>query len=890
MKVFFHSLIFSLLVSPVFAQFDFFNNPPTIDEIDDYGPVLENSGNHMVLLTGISSGDTNKDQIVTITVSTDNNELISNLFVEYDQGSTAVLRFGLKPNANGKAEITVLLDDNQRFWNTTSESFEVTVEAVNGRPSFALLSDRVEVEENEGKIEIKDFAFNMDDGDPEEDQDLEFETTIKNKSEFLSFKSAPIIENDGDLKFETRKNAFGQAVISVVLNDDGGTNNGGIDQSHEATFTIYVKNINRPPTLDDIPSPLTIIEDAGEQRVKLSGISSGDLETQILEITATSNNPSLVSEFGVVYNQGETEGELYFSPNLNKFGRAVISVTVNDGQPDNNLVTKQFTLIVNPVADTPSITNAIYQGGPYTSSGLVISRNAADGEEVTHFKITEIKNGKLYHNNGTSQILNGNFITYGAGAMGLKFAPNLKIGANGSFKVQAATGNTNANLGGNVVVAQILISNDPPEILTQPDTLVEITEPYYYEVIATDPNEFDILTFTVQIPDVIKAWLNVNYDEDNKASILGTPPSGSAGVYPIYIKVEDQFGEYDEQSYSLYVEELNKLPVLTPFSKSIMEDDTIMFSRNEFSANFFDEDGDILQFFKLVSTPQYGTIYVHGNVVSTHVDVLAEDLDGLIYVPDNNYHGLDIFDWNASDGEDYAQVPQRLNVFISSVNDPPEIVDFEINPFTFEYADDHISLTDSGKVVDADGDRLEKADIRISHNYTPIEDTIFYEEIEGLTFNWVDSSGVLHVRGPAYPNVYQDIIRSLKYVNMNNLSPSGRSRQIEIVLYDADTSSIPYVREIEFVNTFVALDIPTGFTPNQDGVNDTWNIKNLNRYEDFLVSVYSRSGQLVYTSDNYIKEWDGRHNGNLVPVGTYYYLININKFQKAFTGSVSVLR
>ena len=46
-----------------------------------------------------------------------------------------------------------------------------------------------------------------------------------------------------------------------------------------------------------------------------------------------------------------------------------------------------------------------------TTSGLVIRRNAVDGTEVTHFKITNITNGTLFLNDGTTQIANGSFIT-----------------------------------------------------------------------------------------------------------------------------------------------------------------------------------------------------------------------------------------------------------------------------------------------------------------------------------------------------------------------------------------------------------------------------------------------------------------------------------------------
>ena len=893
MKTYFQSIafvFFFLITIPSFAQWTFFNRPPTIDPIDDYGPVLENSGLHEIQLTGIGPGSDLEDQKVTITASTDKPELITNLIVKYQQGKTALLSFSLVPQANGKAKITVRLDDGQRYNNITLESFEVEVKAVNGQPSFDLTRDLVEVDENAGKVKFENFASNIDDGDPEVQQDYDFIVSIQSVVGNLSFNSDPEIKDDGELEFEADKNKFGEALISVIMKDKGGTKNGGVNTSDEKLFTIRVINFNDPPTLDPIPSPLTIHEDAGEKTVQLTGISAGKNEDQTLQITASSNNPDLVTDFSVVYQQGAATGQLKFTAIANKFGSAIITVRLNDGEEQNNIVTRQFTLIVNPVADTPSITDAIYESPPYTTSGLVISRNPVDGAEVTHFKITSIQNGKLYHNNGADQILNNQFITYEAGNLGLKFAPNTGISSNGAFNIQAATGTNNSDLGGNQVVANIVIDNDPPEILTTPDTVVEITEFYSYNIEVTDPNQNDQLTISADIPANIQAWLNFQITGDWKALLSGTPPSGSAGIHKITIRVEDQFGEIDEQIFNLHVNELNKRPVLTPFSVSINEDDSIKFVKHDFKSRFADADGDTLSYWKIVSAPQYGHVYLDGNALGVNDEIHVSQIADLMFVPEKNYFGLDIFDWNASDGKDYALVPQRLSILISSVNDPPEILSFEENPFIYEYAEDSLALTKSGIVVDVDGDKIERMVITISENFIQNEDSLYYELVDDLVFNWSDTSGVLTVKGIATPAIYQEALRGIKYINLNRLAPHGNGRQIEILLQDADSYSIPYLRQIEFKNTFVDLGIPTGFTPNEDRVNDTWQIENLSRYEDYRVAVYSRSGEMVFESNSFLKEWDGSHDGKLVPVGAYYYVININKFEKVFKGTVSVLR
>ena len=71
-----------------------------------------------------------------------------------------------------------------------------------------------------------------------------------------------------------------------------------------------------------------------------------------------------------------------------------------------------------------------------------------------------------------------------------------------------------------------------------------------------------------------------------------------------------------------------------------------------------------------------------------------------------------------------------------------------------------------------------------------------------------------------------------------------------------------------------------GFTPNSNGINDTFKIGNLRElYPDFKVEFYNRWGNLIYTSNSSKPDWNGRLNGNdeLMPAGVYYFIIYFNK-------------
>jgi gliding motility-associated-like protein len=88
------------------------------------------------------------------------------------------------------------------------------------------------------------------------------------------------------------------------------------------------------------------------------------------------------------------------------------------------------------------------------------------------------------------------------------------------------------------------------------------------------------------------------------------------------------------------------------------------------------------------------------------------------------------------------------------------------------------------------------------------------------------------------------------------------------------------------------IDIPSGFSPNGDGINEFWLIGNIEQYPNTVIEVYNRWGDLLHRSAGAYEPWDGKYEGNVVPVGTYYYVIDINEpeFQDEITGPVTILR
>ena len=86
--------------------------------------------------------------------------------------------------------------------------------------------------------------------------------------------------------------------------------------------------------------------------------------------------------------------------------------------------------------------------------------------------------------------------------------------------------------------------------------------------------------------------------------------------------------------------------------------------------------------------------------------------------------------------------------------------------------------------------------------------------------------------------------------------------------------------------------IPTGFTPNGDGYNDTWIIDFIELFPNVEVEIYNRWGEMLFQSTGYRTPWDGRYSGGPVPVGTYYYVVKLNdpEYPDPYTGPLTVIR
>ncbi|WP_119080383.1 Ig-like domain-containing protein [Chitinophaga alhagiae] len=86
------------------------------------------------------------------------------------------------------------------------------------------------------------------------------------------------------------------------------------------------------------------------------------------------------------------------------------------------------------------------------------------------------------------------------------------------------------------------------------------------------------------------------------------------------------------------------------------------------------------------------------------------------------------------------------------------------------------------------------------------------------------------------------------------------------------------------------LEATNILTPNGDGKNDRWVVRNIDAYPNNEVKIFDRSGRMVYTKRGYANEWDGTANGTPLQEGAYYFILELGPGLPQFKGSITIIR
>ncbi|MDG5799005.1 gliding motility-associated C-terminal domain-containing protein [Marinilabiliaceae bacterium ANBcel2] len=86
------------------------------------------------------------------------------------------------------------------------------------------------------------------------------------------------------------------------------------------------------------------------------------------------------------------------------------------------------------------------------------------------------------------------------------------------------------------------------------------------------------------------------------------------------------------------------------------------------------------------------------------------------------------------------------------------------------------------------------------------------------------------------------------------------------------------------------ITIPNAFTPNDDGINDTWEIEGIEFYPNYNIKIFTKWGELIYSASADDPNWDGTFKGKRLPSATYYYVIDLGDGSSLLKGLVTIIR
>jgi gliding motility-associated-like protein/uncharacterized repeat protein (TIGR01451 family) len=224
-----------------------------------------------------------------------------------------------------------------------------------------------------------------------------------------------------------------------------------------------------------------------------------------------------------------------------------------------------------------------------------------------------------------------------------------------------------------------------------------------------------------------------------------------------------------------------------------------------------------------------------------------------------------------------SQTNATLNVIVDNSNVDIEVLK-TVEPMEVVVGDEvtfTISATNLGTTV---GTSIEIID-QLPSSYEYVSHTTTIGSYDTNTFIW--SITGLFPNESASLNITARVVSSSELLNVAVLNSLNE--------IDRDTSNN---EDDAFVEISNCLIIPQGISPNGDTRNDFLVIPCIEDYPVNTITIYNRYGTKIYQSENYSNSWDGRSNtgfpnrSGLLPVGTYFYILEIQEFEKPLQGYI----
>jgi gliding motility-associated-like protein len=411
--------------------------------------------------------------------------------------------------------------------------------------------------------------------------------------------------------------------------------------------------------------------------------------------------------------------------------------------------------------------------------------------------------------------------------------------------------------------------NDPPVITGQQSLNANSGIPFTVQ----------LSYLTVQDPDdefpsdfTLKVSTGENY------SVAGdqiTPASNFEGSLTVNLRVNDGAADSETFGLKIQVTKLNTKPLITSQTPALInEDESFVFSTSNLRVN----------------DPAYPSGYTFALAAGTNYTVT----NGNTIVPATNFNGNLFVSTTVTNGEKTSD-PYNFLITVNAVNDAPVLTLNDSSAIRANFGESILPLS-SIDIMDIDDETLNIAEIAIDpETYQQGVDVISFTNTELIRGVFDTDNGILALIGKASIADYKTAIQSVSY-NLAAPNSSRTSTSLFVSVSDGKATSKTVKKIVSFTDTVVgSFDIPSGFTPNGDLVNDTWSVRSLDNSQSFtdaIIRVYTKSGLKVYEGVGLSSEWDGMYNGVALPADVYFYTVELTNApnESSVKGIVTLLR
>lgn len=464
------------------------------------------------------------------------------------------------------------------------------------------------------------------------------------------------VNNSSQLDYE----ALSPPQIKITVKATDQTN-----KSSTADVTITVTNVNDKPKTIGIPDQV-VNEGAAPKNVNLWGYFSDDedADDDLIFTEQANSNTGLVT---VEINNTTGNMKLTFAAN----GAGIANITIRATDTQAAFVDSTFKVDINDAPTTIGIGDfSVNEDAPNTTINLHdVFSDAEDSDADLTYAIVSNSNGGLV---AASLSLPNLVLDYVANANGnanitVKATDTGGLSVQTTFKVTVIAVNDKPTTTG---------LNDVQVMEDAPDKTIPL-----FPAFADDEDEDDEMTYVASVTAGDAGLFVVNPPSINPTTGILTLKfkPNTSGEATLKVEATDTGGLKVDTSFKVTVGSAADRPVVSDFSRSTDEDVILAFSKQDFVDHFVDDDGEPLVKVKIVSLPAKGVLKRGAVTLKAGDEISASDLNDLTFTPELNWNtntGTTSFQWNASDGTDYAVNPAKVTISAKPINDPPVVSDF----------------------------------------------------------------------------------------------------------------------------------------------------------------------------------------------------------------------